>query len=153
MVSAWRNFKNIFPKPLVIFRPEMLKFHQYSTLTGDTRVEFVIHCVLKYRTLVSSWFQETLLAGLVGIGFSFPSSKIKSNPTEINFAGGFTERPLLVLVLIVLAISLKLNFEDCFECRQVKTCSYDFYLCITICFDEFFKQFLLLIKFRRNIRA
>ena len=45
MVSAWRNFKNIFPRPLfiIIFRPEMLKFHPYSILTRDTRVEFVIH--------------------------------------------------------------------------------------------------------------
>ena len=39
MVIAWRNFKNIF-------RPEMLKFHPYSILTGDTRVEFVIYSVL-----------------------------------------------------------------------------------------------------------
>merc|ERR1739846_184714 len=48
MVSAWRNFKNIFPRPLfiIIFRPEMLKFHPYSILTTDTRVEFVIYCVL-----------------------------------------------------------------------------------------------------------
>ena len=35
MVSAWRNFKNIFPRPrfIIIFRPEMLKFHPYSILT------------------------------------------------------------------------------------------------------------------------
>ena len=48
MVSPWRNFKNIFPRPLfiIIFRPEMLKFHPYSILTGDTRVEIVIYCVL-----------------------------------------------------------------------------------------------------------
>ena len=48
MVSAWRNFKNIFPIPLfiIIFRPEMLKFHPYSILTGDIRVEFVINRVL-----------------------------------------------------------------------------------------------------------
>jgi hypothetical protein len=49
MVSAWRNFKNIFPRPLfiIIFRPEMLKFHPYSILAGDTRVEFAIYCVLR----------------------------------------------------------------------------------------------------------
>ena len=49
MVSAWRNYKNIFPRPLfiIIFRPEMLKFRPYSILTGDTRVEFVIYSVLK----------------------------------------------------------------------------------------------------------
>ena len=48
MLSAWRNFKNIFSRPLftIIFRPEMLKFHPYSTLTGDTMVGFVIFCVL-----------------------------------------------------------------------------------------------------------
>ena len=48
MVSEWKNFKNIFPRPLfiIIFRLEMLKFHPYSILTGDTRVEFVIYCVL-----------------------------------------------------------------------------------------------------------
>ena len=48
MVSAWRNFKNIFSRPLftIIFRPEMLKLHPYSILTGDTMVGFVIFCVL-----------------------------------------------------------------------------------------------------------
>ena len=48
MVSAWRNFKNIFSRPLftIIFRPEMLKFHPYSILTGDTMVRFVIFCVI-----------------------------------------------------------------------------------------------------------
>ena len=48
MVSAWRNFKNIFSRPLftIIFRPEMLKFHPHSILTGDTMVRFVIFCVL-----------------------------------------------------------------------------------------------------------
>ena len=48
MVSAWRNFKNIFPRPLfiIILRPEVLKFQPYSILTGDTRVEFIIYCEL-----------------------------------------------------------------------------------------------------------
>ena len=67
MVSAWRNFKNIFHRPLfiIIFRPKMLKFHPYSILTGDTRVEFVIYCVLNTvwtvnvvincRILVQNW--------------------------------------------------------------------------------------------------
>ena len=56
MVSAWRNFKNIFPIPLfiIIFRPEMLKFHPYSILTGDTRVAFVIYGVLIIPNRVSS---------------------------------------------------------------------------------------------------
>ena len=50
MVRAWRNFKNIFPRPLfiIIFRPEMLKFHPYSILTGDTMIGFVISCMLRW---------------------------------------------------------------------------------------------------------
>ena len=32
---------------IIIFRPEMLTFHPYSILTGDTMVEFVIFCVLR----------------------------------------------------------------------------------------------------------
>ena len=42
-VRAWRKFENIFSRPLftIIFRLEMLKFHQYSFLTGDTMVGFV----------------------------------------------------------------------------------------------------------------
>ena len=49
MVSAWRNFKNIFSRPLftIIFRPEMLKLLPYSILTGDSMVAFVIFCVLR----------------------------------------------------------------------------------------------------------
>ena len=43
-VSAWRNFKNTLSRPLftIIFRPEMLKFHTYSIMTGETMVGFVI---------------------------------------------------------------------------------------------------------------
>ena len=48
------DFKNIFSRPLfiIIFRPEMLTFHPYSILTGDTRVEFVIYGVLKISFIV-----------------------------------------------------------------------------------------------------
>jgi hypothetical protein len=44
MVSAWRNFKNIFSRPLftIIFRPKMIKFHPYSILTGEGKVDFII---------------------------------------------------------------------------------------------------------------
>ena len=46
------KFKVVIPRPLfiIIFRPEMLNFHPYSILTGDTRVEFVIYCVLMQYT-------------------------------------------------------------------------------------------------------
>ena len=48
MVSALRNFKNIFRRLLltIILRPEMLKFHPYTILTGNKRLEFVIYRVL-----------------------------------------------------------------------------------------------------------
>ena len=37
MSSAWRNFKNIFSRPLftIIFWPKMIKFHPYSRWTGE----------------------------------------------------------------------------------------------------------------------
>ena len=42
------EFEKKFPRPLfiIIFRPEMLKFHPYSILTRGTMVGFVIFCVL-----------------------------------------------------------------------------------------------------------
>ena len=57
MVSAWRNFKNIFPRPffIIIFRPEMLKIHPYSILSGDNRVEFVMYCVLIWGKFYHFW--------------------------------------------------------------------------------------------------
>ena len=53
MVSAWRNFKNTFPRPLfiIIFSPEMLKFQPYSILTGQTVFRLVIYCVLSSSVL------------------------------------------------------------------------------------------------------
>ena len=55
--SAWRNFKNIFSRLLftIIFRPEMLKFHQYSILTGETMVAFVIFCVLNITAVFQKY--------------------------------------------------------------------------------------------------
>ena len=48
MAGTWRNFKNIFSRPLftIIFRPGMLKVHTYAILTGVTMVGFLIYCVL-----------------------------------------------------------------------------------------------------------
>ena len=61
MVSAWRNFKNIFSRPLftIIFRPEMLIFHPYSILTGDTMVGFVIFCVLSIIDVILGFGHST----------------------------------------------------------------------------------------------
>ena len=79
MVSAWRNFKNIFPRPLfiIIFRPEMLKFRPYSILTGDTRVEFVIYCLLKHFRHLSHHYnnRKTLICYLC---IQFSPDKISS---------------------------------------------------------------------------
>ena len=48
MVRAWRNFKkNFLDHFTIIFKLEMLEFHPYSILTGETIVVFVIYYVLK----------------------------------------------------------------------------------------------------------
>ena len=43
------EFQKYFFRPLVtiIFRPEMLKFHPYTILTGERIVGFVIYCALQ----------------------------------------------------------------------------------------------------------
>ena len=66
MACAWRNFKNIFSRPLftIIFRPEMLKFHPYSILTGETMVGFVIYCVL--IAIASQIYTKYLNSKLLG---------------------------------------------------------------------------------------
>ena len=46
MVSAWRSFKNIFPKPLfiIIFRPEMLNFTHipFSPGTPELNLSYTV---------------------------------------------------------------------------------------------------------------
>ena len=37
----------------IIFRPEMLKFHPYSILTGEAMVAFVLYCVLNESAKVA----------------------------------------------------------------------------------------------------
>ena len=43
---------------IISFRPEILKFHPYSILTGDTKVEFVIYCVLIEPCLKEVLFEK-----------------------------------------------------------------------------------------------
>ena len=66
MVSAWRNFKNIFSRPFftIIFRPEMLIFHPYSILTGDTMVGFVLISVNNF--IKGSFLYYVRVKGWVG---------------------------------------------------------------------------------------
>ena len=80
---AWRNFKNIFSRPLftIIFRPEMLKFHPYSILTGDTMVRFVIFCVLKIKNASSEQISTDgvlLRTGHLSFERTFAHQTIKS---------------------------------------------------------------------------
>ena len=81
MVSAWRNFKNIFSRPLftIIFRPDMLKFRPYSILTGDTMVGFVIFCVLKAHLIRKQQKPETRRL-LTVCFFHFPNLKLTGSP-------------------------------------------------------------------------
>ena len=43
-INDKKRFMTIWPLFTIIFRPEMLKFHQYSILAGETMVGFVIYC-------------------------------------------------------------------------------------------------------------
>ena len=84
MSSTWRNFKNIFSRPLftIIFRSEMLTFHPYSILTGDTRVEFVIYSVLKEST-----WKAHLKIGLINKGINSGHSFIENlDSTSTGFS-------------------------------------------------------------------
>ena len=98
MVSAWRNFKNIFSRPLftIIFRPEMLKFHPYSILTGDTMVGFVIFCVLRiYIILLIFWITESFVSnGLTDLSFIAQPLRLKafSVLSILNFANDTHEK-------------------------------------------------------------
>ena len=78
MVSAWRNFKNIFSRPLftIIFRPEMLKFHPYSIVTGDTTVGFVIFYVLRNPVEVPTGI---LLTKVVGFSVTQNNKQVSLN--------------------------------------------------------------------------
>ena len=88
-MSAWRNFKIIFSRPLfiIIFRPKILFFVTYSILTGDTRVEFVnltllrtIYRIHKNRYLykiMSKWL--VLKKWLLSLHSSAPLKRHKKN--------------------------------------------------------------------------
>ena len=95
MVSAWRNFRNIFSRPhlTIIFRSEMLRFHPYSILTGDTMVGFVIFCVLKF-TKTQSLF--TLLC-----------TKLIQNPSRENREEGHSYQRVLKVPFMGLQCSLQ----------------------------------------------
>ena len=110
MVSAWRNFKNIFSRPLltITFRSEMLKFYPYFILTADTMVEFVIFWVLR------SWkMAGTSGNGVLGVPHGIPScaaSGWKINKrldfcrTVIKSYNGATERKQMSKVLGIDAV-------------------------------------------------
>ena len=56
----WRNFKNIFSRPLftIILRPEMLKFHPYSIWPGTQYGR--IHHILCVKMMGSAWISIKL---------------------------------------------------------------------------------------------
>ena len=92
MVSAWRNFKNIFPRPLIniIFRPEMLKFHPYSILTGDTRFEFVIYilCVKKSMVYIGTeYFGSFLVVTILLSPYNLSVTSIVSSYPKFTYLG------------------------------------------------------------------
>ena len=108
MESAWRNFKNIFPRPLfiIIFRPEMLKFHPYSILTGDTKVEFVIYCVLNW-----CWNKRIVFWKNFQI-HEFPIQNVSTLAKTVKTVKKFVER---------IEIFFFFTFQNKFVARAVKS--------------------------------
>ena len=100
MVSAWRNFKNIFSRPLftIIFRPEMLKFHPYSILTGDTMVGFVIFGVLRKNSITylysGVWSRASSIFG-------------EGNLLSLSDWGSGVNLPSIALPILIFGISSK----------------------------------------------
>ena len=84
MVSAWKNFKNIFPRPLfiIIFRPEMLKFHPYSILTGDT--SWICHILCVKRTLRNMEGGNQIFSKIY-FAFLFPHEQFKVKKVFLQF--------------------------------------------------------------------
>ena len=104
MVIAWRNFENIFRRPLfiIIFRPEILKFHPYSILTGDTRVEFVIFCVL--RDFISQIFHPPIWCWLTKCRILNPSLSANINSKKEIWGWNVTwqsQYHTMILVVVV----------------------------------------------------
>ena len=93
MVSAWRNFKNIFSRPLltIIFRPKMIKFYPYSILTGEGRVDFFIYCMLKGYQAEVKWRKGDLLFfhRLVNSSKKVDSEQISFRAYLRNYLSGF----------------------------------------------------------------
>ena len=126
MVSAWRNFKNIFPRPLfiIIFRPEMLKFHPYSILTRDTRVEFVIYSVLtglnidwfKNYGLKCKWRPRACLANFQNIATDKWTFYYHIWPFFANCMVIFHKNEIQTVILMCLR-SLNLNWYNCCDTK------------------------------------
>ena len=115
MVSAWRNFKNIFPRPLFIIksRPEMLKFHPYSIFAGDTRVEFVIQCVLiEQYVIFSRWVFNwahwsvgniTFILAIIAIFFAMEYPAVDM-PSEVTYV-------LITYVVVHVVVHMVLTIQ------------------------------------------
>ena len=87
MASAWRNFKNIFSRPLftIIFRSKILFFVTYSILTGQTKVEFVIYWVLKF--IYSEKATKFCEISTLILSYVVPvKSKVKISPKFVAFS-------------------------------------------------------------------
>ena len=85
MASTWRNFKNIFSRPLftIIFRSKMLKFHPYSILTRETMVEFVIYCLLIFVDYFCFCSSFNICKNLGSHGNLGPPSLLTGAPAHI----------------------------------------------------------------------
>ena len=113
MVCAWRNFKNIFPRPLftIILKPKILFFVTYSILTGNTKVEFVIYWVLN-RSMTFAFFRVFDLRKWYWIFNLYALRRIFKSPTPIstsslktNLSPGDAQK-LKIIIRITYIVSL-----------------------------------------------
>ena len=113
MVSTWRNFKNTFSRPLftIIYSPEMLKFHPYSILTGDTRVEFVIYCVLRSSFVFSGLFVVGDFVPTRTLPYPMYIITVNIHMDQILYLGGFCPGGILSQQQLYSMYSITVNIH------------------------------------------
>ena len=78
IVSTWRNFKCILSRPLfaIIYRPEILKFHPYCILTGDTMTDLSYTTGCKATSYATIFFKKC---------WFFAHEKLKKHPQNVAY--------------------------------------------------------------------
>jgi hypothetical protein len=73
----WQAHGGISKIFTIIFKPEVLKFHPYSILTGQPMVVFVIYCVFRSKHRDSVQGVKSLGGHFVGLCWEFDFCEVK----------------------------------------------------------------------------